>query len=336
MVLADPEGTTYEVARLPVAHQGGEVGWWTLYRLLDWQAGSSSVLIGTGQGSYLGSDGGPWSYAVLDLTTGELGDPLPGHEGLVFVGTFGDSWYWWSGGQWYVERSGGALRAIDGVVDPGYPSPDGRYLVTGDAVVEVPGGARVLDLEETSDGAACQPVAWWGSASVLATCADPRPAGFTGGYLELHPRLVAFDLGQALPAQGTLVRTLEAGDPVPRGWGTWVADREVVVPGSTLTADSEPLGASCEDGVFLLRDGSVSRLSLSDSRADLGTFRAEVSDGHVVVQSHPGCWDASGDSSVLSAVDLGTGAATEVLGRPSAASGAAETFSDPSSWVLGR
>jgi len=153
-------------------------------------------------------------------------------------------------------------------------------------------------------------------------------------------------------AGSEFVVAIEEGQSVP-SVAVWVADREVVWEGCTLTTASLQ-GHSCADGVVLLRDGAVTPLSVvpaepaltamqepaHTARQECGAtvFRPQSAGGHFVVAATNACW-ADVSPSVLLSYDSQTLAPTVVLDLPYGTFGADQTvaYTDgPTSWVLGR
>jgi len=344
VVLSSPQGLVYEVARL-AAQATAPTGEWNAYQVVDWRPGEASALVAEAAIPTVTAgttfDALPHEYATLDLLTGTLGARRPEYSGLLLDEVRGDVRLWHdpSSGEVMVD-SGGPLRVVGQDPNRGRPllSPDGRLVMAGDAVVETSTGAVVGTLSATSAAGRCSPVSWWTADSVLAECTTGDPSGFDGPYLDLRPTLVAFDPAALTSGVGTTVTALRAGDPVL--WSpspsAWLADGEIAAPGTVLTAGGGLLGDVCSDGVYLLRDGSFTRLASSDTRSTVNSYRAQAVAGHVVVESSLGCLGGQ-TPAVLTRVDLATGTATQLIGLPDEpAPGDGRPLTTLTSWVLGR
>ncbi|WP_407341951.1 hypothetical protein [Pengzhenrongella phosphoraccumulans] len=341
VVLASPDGMAYEVTRLdPVAGASGATAW-TQTLVVDWVNGASDALVARIPVA-AGESPDTWAppeYATLDLTTGQLSDPgLPAHDGLVLAARSGQTLVWLTTGRDALVLDGPAGRSSI-AIDSSYPvavGPDGQHVIAGSVVVDVTTGTISTDFTAPRADGFCTFVSWWTADTVLTTCTDQPTRQWEEPYLDLHPRLVSIGLERPASEPGDLVRTLVAGDIDPWSVGSaWVADRQVVAQGPVLDANLSMLGDVCPDGAFLITDTGFTPLALSDSRRAT-VFTTKVAGGSIVVESSTGCVTDTA-ASVLTSVNLTTGAATSLLGLPAGAppDGGA-WLTGPASWTLGR
>ena len=329
IVLAAPDGTNYEVTRLPLESAQTD----TTLELVDWRAGSTTaelarhdVAVDTGEETTTLYDVDLLSGAITPVTADaglqvlSVSDALTvrydaGTEDLVLDTAHGRATYGPAG-----------LGAVD-------PSPDGAHVLVNLTVVDTRTGRAVESIEGQRADGWCEPLTWWTADAVLATCTDSDPGQWSGPYLGLHPRLVVLALGADRAEHGTQIRTLAVGDPVLFAWyPAWVADGEVVLQGTTLAADTSTLGDLCSDGVYLVSAAGITPVPTVQPEGGSSAFLSRVSQGTVFTQAVGGCvYDAP--PGVLRSYDPATGAVTVVLGD---LAGGYDWRDTRSSWVLGR
>ena len=282
IVLASPDGTTYEVTRLPLESAQTD----TTLELVDWRAGSTTAVIARHD---VDVDTGKETVSLydVDLLTGGI-TPVAADAGLEVL-SVSDALtvrYDAAAQQLVLDTAGG--RATYGPVGPGVvdPSPDGAHLLADSVVVDTRTGRAVESITGLRADGWCEPLTWWTADAVLAACTDSDPGQWSGPYLGLHPRLVALRLGADAAQHGTEIRALGVGDPVFYAWyPAWVADGEVVLQGTTLRADTTTMGDLCPDGAYLVSAEGISALPTARPERNATVFRSRVSHGTVFTQA---------------------------------------------------
>lgn len=329
VVLAAPDGTTYEVTRLPLESAQTE----TTLELVDWRAGSTTavlarhdVAVDTGEETTTTYDVDLLSGAVTPVTADaglrvlSVSDALTvrydaGTEELFFDTPHGRATYGPAG-----------LGAVD-------PSPDGAHALVNSTVVDTRTGLAVESIQGMRADGWCEPETWWTADAVLATCTDSDPGQWSGPFLGLHPRLVVLAVGADPAEHGAEIRTLAVGDPVLFAWyPAWVADGEVVLQGATLAADTSTLGDLCSDGVYVVSADRITAIPTTQPAGPAAAFLSRVSGSTVFTQTVGGCV-SDAPPGVLRSYDLATGATAVVLGDLAGGEAWRETRS---SWFLGR
>jgi hypothetical protein len=355
VLLTDPAGTTYQLLTLdPTEGVPGGTDW-VSSQVVDWQAGDTTALVARKGVTWLSGYPGYSSptYARLDLTTGALAALDPVTTGLWFVGhgvdaDGGDVTVWLKDGfeseaegdRPAVVVQGAAGTVSTSFLDSAYSAslaPDGRSVLAGNTVLAIEGGSTgARDLGTVDAGAGCEALTWWTADSLLLRCADPDPQGTAETWLARNPRLAVAKLG-SLDAPTTL-RNLAAGDALLyRSGGGWVADERVVVGGEPLTASTSVYGEGCSLGAYWVAgpDAAVTPFPAADQREGIGIVHVARAGSTVAVSTtYGGCGDSVG-TSVVTGVDLATGAATVLLPEPEG-SEANPWMPAPTSWVLGR
>lgn len=328
VVLAAPDGTTYEVTRLPFESARTD----STLELMDWQAGSTTAVV---QRHDLGSDvEDAVTVHDVDLLTGALTPadvPVPGAR-LMAVTDDLRLWHDPAALELVIQRSGG--RATYGPWGPGVadPSPDGRYVLADTTVVDTSSGRSVDEIQGLRADGYCLPLTWWTADQVLAMCTADDPSDWVGPYLDLAPRLVALTVGS--DASGTEVHVLREGDPVLYAWyPTWVSDGAVVLQGTTLGAQTSTLGDLCPDGAYLVTaSGTITALPSAVGSDQQRVFRSQVTPTGVLTQAQGGCV-VDAPPGPLRSYDLATGATGVVLGP---VAGDESWQPTRSSWLVGR
>ncbi|MCB2177417.1 MAG: hypothetical protein KQH57_16525 [Actinomycetales bacterium] len=329
IVLAAPDGTTYEVTRLPLESAQTD----TSLELVDWRAGSTTaelarhdVAVDTGEETTTLYDVDLLSGAITPVTADAGLQVLSVSDALTVRYDAGSDQLVLDTAQGRATYGPAGLGAVD-------PSPDGAHLLVNLTVVDTRTGRAVESIEGQRADGWCEPLTWWTADSVLATCTDSDPGQWSGPYLGLHPRLVVLALGADRAEHGTQIRTLAVGDPVLFAWyPAWVDDGEVVLQGTTLAADTSTLGDLCSDGVYLVSAAGITPVPTVQPEGGSSAFLSRVSQGAVYTQAVGGCvYDAP--PGVLRSYDPATGAVTVVLGD---LAGGYDWRDTRSSWVLGR
>lgn len=329
IVLAAPDGTTYEVTRLPLESAQAD----TTLELVDWRAGSTTaelarhdVAVDTGEETTTLYD--------VDLLSGAV-TPLTADAGLQVLSVTDNLTVRYDAGSGQLVLDTAHGRATYGPAGPGAvdPSPDGAHVLVNSVVVDTRTGLAVESIQGLRADGWCEPETWWTADAVLATCTDSDPGQWSGPYLGLHPRLVVLTLGADPAEHGTEIRTLAVGDPVLFAWyPAWVADGEVVLQGTTLAADTSTLGDLCSDGVYLVSAGGITAIPTVQPEGGSSAFLSRVSQGTVFTQAVGGCvYDAP--PGVLRSFDPVTRAVTVVLGDLAGGDAWRETRS---SWIVAR
>lgn len=355
VLLTDPSGTTYQLLTLDPTRDVPAGSDWVSAWVVDWQAGDTSALVArqgvTWQSGYPGYTSP--TYARLDLTTGALAALDPVTDGLWFVGhgvdaDGGDAMVWLKDGfdsaaeaerpAVVVQGAGGTVRTS--FLDSAYSaslSPDGRLLLAGNTVLQLEGGSTgVRELGKVDATAGCEVLTWWTADSLLARCADPDPQGAVETWLGRNVRLAVVTVG-ALDTPTTL-RDLAAGDALLyRSGAAWVADERVVVGGEPLTASTSIYGEGCSLGAYWVTgpDAAITPFPAADQREGIGIVHVDRAGSTVAVSTtYGGCGDSTG-TSVVTGVDLDTGAATVLLPEPEGSEANPWTPA-PTGWALGR
>lgn len=329
IVLASPDGTTYEVTRLPLESAQTD----TTFELADWRAGSTTAVIARHD---VDVDTGKETVTLydVDLLSGAI-TPVAADSGLELLSASDALTIRYDAGAQELVLDTAHGRATYGPAGPGTvdPSPDGAHVLVNSAVVDTRTGLAVESIQGSRADGWCEAETWWTADAVLATCTDSDPGQWSGPYLGLHPRLVVLTLGAGPAERGTEIRTLGVGDPVLFAWyPARVADGEVVLQGAILGPDTSILGDLCPDGVYRVTAGGITAIPTAQPEGPATAFLTRVSNATVFTQTVGGCVsDAPGG--VLRSYDLATGAATVVLGDLSGGDAWRETRS---SWILAR
>lgn len=329
IVLAAPDGTTYEVTRLPLESAQTD----TTLTLVDWRAGSTTaelarhdVAVDTGEETTTLYD--------VDLLSGAI-TPVTADAGLQVLSVSDALTVRYDAGAQELVLDTAHGRVTYGPAGPGAvdPSPDGAHVLVNSAVIDTRTGLAVGSILGSRADGWCEAETWWTADAVLATCTDSDPGQWSGPFLGLHPRLVVLPLGLAPTERGTEIRTLGVGDPVLFAWyPARVADGEVVLQGATLGPDTSTLGDLCSDGVYLVTADGITAIPTVRPEGGASAFLSRVSHGTVYTQAVGGCvYDAP--PGVLRSYDPATGAITVVLGDLAGGDAWRDTRS---SWTLAR